>query len=244
LGFGFAAPFLLLGFWPAFHYVLPKPGAWMVRLREVLAFPMYGAAVWLVWVLALQTNATGVATVLSAMVVMAFSLWLWGTTRSSDARGRGFGAVFSLALLVGALSLLALLKSDRLREAGTPLSSELSSVIPSQPYTEARLNELRRQHRAVFVNATAAWCITCLVNDERVFSQQEVRDAFASRHVVYLLADWTNRNSEITALLQAHGRSGVPLYLYYGPGAAQAKILPQVLTAGEVTTALNSGNGR
>jgi thiol:disulfide interchange protein DsbD len=103
------------------------------------------------------------------------------------------------------------------------------------------LDVLRRQHRAVFVNVTAAWCITCLVNDERVLSQPEVRDAFAAQRVSYLLADWTNRNPEITALLEAHGRSGVPLYLYFPPDA-DPLVLPQVLTAGEVLSALDAKN--
>jgi thiol:disulfide interchange protein DsbD len=97
-----------------------------------------------------------------------------------------------------------------------------------------RLEELRRAHRAVFVDATASWCITCLVNEEAALSRPAVRAAFAEKHVAFLIADWTNRNSEITALLEAHGRSGVPLYLYYAPGAAETVVLPQILTEGEV----------
>jgi thiol:disulfide interchange protein DsbD len=97
---------------------------------------------------------------------------------------------------------------------------------------------LRAENRAVFINATAAWCITCLVNDKAALSSARVHDAFAAKHVAYLIADWTRRDPAITALLAAHGRSGVPLYLYYAPGAPEPKVLPQILTEGEVLAAL------
>ena len=243
LGLGFAAPFLLLGYWPVLQGLLPRPGAWMITLRQILAFPMYAAAAWLVWVLGLQTDANGVGLVLVAMVVMAFALWLWGTTRSLSPRGRTVGTAVALAVFLASLAPLAALRHGGVRQSGQPVGTALSTMIPSEPFTQARLSELRRAHRAVFVNATAAWCITCLVNDERVLSSTEVKTAFARQHVVYLLADWTNRNSEIAALLQAHGRSGVPLYLYYAPGAADAKVLSQVLTVSEVTSTIKSANG-
>jgi thiol:disulfide interchange protein/DsbC/DsbD-like thiol-disulfide interchange protein len=240
LGLGFAAPFLLLGFFPVLQRLLPKPGRWMSLLRQVLAFPMYGAAVWLAWVVALQAGATGIAAVLAAMVVLGFALWLWGATRTLTAPGRTLAGIVSLVAFIAALSLLAVLRSESGKGSHATVVWP-ATAIPSQPYSTVRLEELRRQHRAVFVNATAAWCITCLVNDERVLSQPAVRDAFTARHVVYLVADWTSRNGEITALLQAHGRSGVPLYLYYPPGASAAKVLPQVLTVGEVVAAVNGG---
>jgi thiol:disulfide interchange protein/DsbC/DsbD-like thiol-disulfide interchange protein len=243
LGIGFAAPFLLLGFWPVLQRFLPRPGAWMVTLRQILAFPMYAAAAWLVWVLGLQTDANGVGLVLAAMVVMAFALWLWGTTRSLSPRGRTFGAALALAVFLASLAPLAALRHGSAIQSAQPVRTALSTTIPSEPFTQARLGELRRAHRAIFVNATAAWCITCLVNDQRVLSDTDVKTAFARQRVAYLLADWTNRNSEITALLQEHGRSGVPLYLYYAPGATDAKILSQVLTVREVTSTIESGNG-
>jgi len=243
LGVGFAGPFLLLGFWPVLQRLLPRPGAWMITLRQILAFPMYAAAVWLVWVLGLQTDANGVGLVLVAIVVMAFALWLWGTTRALSRKGRTIGAAVALSTFLVSLAPVAALCSGSANHGSHPSRTALSTTIPSEPFTQARLGELRRAHRAIFVNATAAWCITCLVNDERVLSNAEVKSAFARQHVAYLLADWTNRNSEITALLQAHGRSGVPLYLYYAPGAGDAKILSQVLTVREVASTIESGNG-
>ena len=111
-----------------------------------------------------------------------------------------------------------------------------------QPSPTARRGWRTCGHRiaAVFVDATAAWCITCLVNEKVALSGARVRAAFRSRNIAFLVADWTNRNPEITALLQAHGRSGVPLYLYYAPGAAQAKVLPQILTEDDVLSALGA----
>ena len=119
-----------------------------------------------------------------------------------------------------------------------PRADYYASAIPSKPYSQARLTELRAQNRAVFINATAAWCITCLVNERVAFSGEAVREAFAKKHVAYLIADWTNRNPEITALLAAHNRSGVPLYLYYVRGGGEARVLPQILTESELLNAI------
>ncbi|MEJ0044077.1 MAG: thioredoxin family protein [Rhizomicrobium sp.] len=139
----------------------------------------------------------------------------------------------TLVAILAALSCLSFLRS-----APAPAGSINVTGIPSQPYSAASLASLRAEGRAVFVNATAAWCITCLVNDETALSRTAVREAFADRHVAYLVADWTRRDPAITALLSAHGRSGVPLYLYYAPGTADAEVLPQILTEGEILAAL------
>ena len=234
LGLGFAAPFVLVGISPAMMRALPRPGPWMVRLKQALAFAMYGTAAWLVWVLAQQTGANAVAGALAAMVAAGFAAWVWGTSRSAAPRGRGIGALITLLALLVALSCLALLKSI----PATAASNINVTGLASEPYSEARLAALRAANRAVFVNVTAAWCITCLVNDEAALSGARVRRAFAQNHVAYVVADWTRRNPEITALLAQHGRSGVPLYLYYAPGAAEPKVLPQILTEGEVLSAL------
>jgi thiol:disulfide interchange protein DsbD len=234
LGVGFAAPFVLIGISPALMRALPKPGPWMIRFKQALAFAMYGTAAWLVWVLAQQAGANAVAAVLAAMIAAGFGAWIWGVSRSSSPRGRGIGALVTLIAILAALSFLAVLKS-----APAQASSSVNATgIPSEPYSAARLASLRAENRAVFVNATAAWCITCLVNDEAALSSARVHEAFAQRHVAYLVADWTRRDPQITTLLAEHGRSGVPLYLYYAPGATEAKVLPQILTEGEVLTAL------
>ena len=232
LGVGFALPFLLLGVWPALHRVLPKPGAWMVRLKQVLAVPMYGAAAWLVWVLAQQVDRAGLVAAGAAIVAVAVALTLWGATRM---RFRLAGTVLMLACLTGAAYALSIVSAARAPAAATAVSY---AGMKSEPYTPARLAALRKQGRPVFVDATASWCITCLVNEEAALSQPRVHAAFADRKVAFLVADWTNRNAEITALLEAHGRNGVPLYLYYAPGASDAAVLPQILTEGEVLKAI------
>jgi len=207
----------------------------MLRLKQVLAFPMYGAAVWLVWVLTNEVGAIGVVAALGAMVCFALAAWLWSTSRNATATGRGFGAFATLVAFIAALGFLSIVAFS---PQATPETRAADSGIPHEPYTAARLEALRKENRPVFINATAAWCITCLVNERVAFSGNTVRDAFAKHHVACLIADWTSRNPEITKLLEEHGRDGVPLYLYYAPGAADAQILPQILTADDVVKAV------
>jgi thiol:disulfide interchange protein/DsbC/DsbD-like thiol-disulfide interchange protein len=230
LGVGFALPFILLGIWPRALSFLPRPGAWMLTLKQFLAFPMYAAAAWLVWVLAQEAGPRGVILALAAMIALALAVWLWGVTRDLKARGRGIGAVVALLVLAGALYAVSLLHGQA---AIAP-----QATTKGEAYTAAKLASYRAANRPVFVDATAAWCITCLVNEEAVLSQPKIKSAFAARNIVYMVADWTNQNPEITALLKENGRSGVPMYLYYAPGAARPVILPQILTDANVTAAL------
>jgi len=234
LGFGFALPFLLLGVWPALNRVLPKPGAWMKRLKQVLAIPMYGAAAWLVWVLAQQVDRGGLIAAVAAMTALGAALTVWGATRM---RRRAVGTTLALAGLAAAVFALSFVATAR---TAAPAAATTTAGMKSEPYAPERLEALRKAGRPVFVDATASWCITCLVNEEAALSRPAVRAAFARKNIALLVADWTNRNAEITALLEAHGRSGVPLYLYYAPGADEPKVLPQILTEGEVLKALGS----
>jgi thiol:disulfide interchange protein DsbD len=234
LGLGFALPFVLVGVSPMLLRVLPKPGAWMIRLKQALAFAMYGTAAWLVWVLAQQAGPNAVAAVLAAMVAAGFAAWIWGISRHFSPRGRGAGAFITLIALLAALSVLWFIRAAP-AEAHTNVNV---TGLPSIPYSAERVAALRAENRPVFVNATAAWCITCLVNDEAALSGVRVRQAFAAHRVAYVVADWTRRDPEITALLSSYGRTGVPLYLYFAPGASEAKVLPQILTEGEVLAAL------
>jgi thiol:disulfide interchange protein DsbD len=147
------------------------------------------------------------------------------------------GTVLTLAGLAATGALLAFVHQAAAPTAAAPTAA---AGIASEPYSAEKLAALRAQNRPVFVDATAAWCITCLVNEKVALSGDAVHQAFASKHVAYLVADWTNRNAQITALLAAHGRSGVPLYLYYAPGASDAVILPQVLTEASVLDAIGA----
>jgi len=237
LGLGFALPFLLLGLLPAVHRILPKPGTWMVRLKQILAIPMYATAGWLVWVLAQQVARSGLIAACAAMAALAFALWIWGATRSRADWLRKSGTALAVLCAAGVLYSLTWLGAAKPQQQPAP---GVYAGIASEPYSPARLEALRRQGRPVFVDATASWCITCLVNEEAALSRPDVRAAFKAKHIALLVADWTGRDPAITALLEAHGRSGVPLYLYYAPGASEAKILPQILTEGEVLNSLGA----
>lgn len=237
LGIGFALPFLLLGLMPALHKLLPKPGQWMVRLKKLLALPMYAAAGWLVWVLAQQVDRSGVVAALAALVALAVALWIWGRVQMSSGWAKTAGWIGVAVFLGGgayALSVVAAASPPK------PVAVTAHAGMASEPYTPARLAALRKEGRPVFIDATASWCITCLVNEEAALSRPSVHAVFQERKIALLVADWTNKNPEITALLEQHGRSGVPLYLYYAPGASDAKILPQILTEGEVLKALGN----
>jgi thiol:disulfide interchange protein DsbD len=234
LGIGFALPFVLIGLAPGLTRRLPRPGPWMLRLKQALAFPMYGAAAWLIWVLAQEAGPNGLIAALAAMVALAFAAWAWSASRNAAPRWRLVGGAFAILALLAALAALPLIHST----AAAPRAAADVSGIPSEPYSQARLNQLREANRPVFINATAAWCITCLVNERLAFSGAAVREAFARRQVAYLVADWTNRNPEITGLLQENGRSGVPLYLYYPSGGGAPRVLPQVLTQDAILAAV------
>jgi thiol:disulfide interchange protein DsbD len=236
LGLGLALPYLLLSLWPSLQRRLPKPGLWMDRLKQGLAFPMYGAAVWLVWVLAQQAGVNSVAVALGGMVIIAFGAWLYEFTKLSGkiAQRSGSGiAALSLGLaLVGGYFGVA---------TATPVSplSNVESTKNYEPYSAERLNELRSQGKPVFLNMTAAWCISCLVNEKVALSQHSVIDTFKRSGIIYLKGDWTNRDPEITTLLAEFGRSGVPLYVFFPEGiTSKPVVLPQILTPELVTQAV------
>jgi len=233
LGIGFAAPFVSAGFSPTLLGLLPKPGVWMTTFRQLLAFPMYATGLWLLWVLGLESDPNHVALVLAAALVLAFALWLVGAAQSRRARSKRAVELLAIVLTMAAFAAPSTLLAPRQRVVEIQATS-----IPAQPYSGARLNALRAQKRGVFVDATAAWCLTCLVNEKVALDRPAIREAFAKKRIAFLVADWTNRNPEVTSLLQAYARSGVPLYLYYAPGASDAIVLPQILTPEAVLQAV------
>jgi thiol:disulfide interchange protein len=241
LGLGFAAPFTLLSLSPALIRALPRPGAWMDVFRKAIAFPMYGAAAWLAWVLAQQAGPAGLARLLAAAVVLAFAAWLFGLGQRRAVLGRDMGALgleggaaVALAAAVGlAATGLGSADGGAARAATTPAPG-----IRSEPWTVERLAALRAAHTPVLVNFTAAWCVTCQVNERVVFSTDEVARAFKTAGAVYLVADWTRRDGAIAQALAEQGRIGVPLYLVYGADGGQPTVLPQLLTPSVVAEAL------
>ena len=233
LGLGLALPYLALSFSPALLRFLPKPGPWMERLKQFLAFPMYATAAWLVWVLSRQIGADAVIVAATGMILIALAAWLAGTTRGTRRPCRFAGAAVSLVLLLAAIGLPVAGVSGA---GGRPA---VKASGPWEPYSPERFDALRAEGRAVFVNMTADWCITCKVNERVALSSDAVADAFARHDVAYLKGDWTNRDAAITAVLETFGRQGVPLYVLYPRDAAKAPVvLPQLLTEGVVIDAL------
>lgn len=233
LGLGLALPFVALSFAPSLFRKLPPPGPWMAVLRRALAFPMYGAVAWLVWVLARQGGADGLARVLAAGLAVALAAWLFGLSqRRSDARARF--TLMGLALAGGLAAFLVV----TLPPYAQPRAEPLSADVAHEAWSPQRVADLQAQGRPVFVNFTAAWCITCQVNEQAALATREVAQAMAATNGAYLKADWTNRDATIADALAQHGRAGVPLYLVYPAGGGEPKVLPQLLTPGMVAQAL------
>jgi thiol:disulfide interchange protein/DsbC/DsbD-like thiol-disulfide interchange protein len=235
LGIGMALPFVLLSWFPGWRRVLPRPGAWMTRLKQVLAFPLYATVAWLIWVIGAQVDNDAVVRLLATLVITAFALWAWRTFKSGAAKG------WSVAALVAAACALVvawpLLRADASANASSvPITSSRGDTA-WQPYTPARLADLTSSGRAVFVDFTAAWCVTCQVNKRLVLNSADVREAFARKNVALVRADWTRRDPAITRALAALGRNGVPVYVLYRPGR-EPLLLPEVLQATLVVNAL------
>ncbi len=234
LGLGLALPYALLGVFPALARALPRPGAWMERLRQFLAFPMYGAAAWLVWVLAQQAGPDGVLMVLAGGVLVALAAWAFGLAQQAGRAPRRVGQATAALALVAALALLPLLGNAT---ASTPAPATTGAA---EPWSAARLAELRAEGRPVFVNLTAAWCISCKVNERIALHTDATQARMRAGDVAQLTGDWTRGDAAITALLREHGRDGVPLYLLYPPGGGAPVVLPQILTEGMMLRALDA----
>ena len=240
LGLGFATPFLILSFAPGLLRRLPRPGPWMDGLKKVLAFPMYGAAAWLLWVLTLQAGSTALAALLASGVVLALAAWIYGSAQRAQAGGSRFALLYGLSLVavLGAAGLAAVGLSAPGSTAQAAAPGSPGAALPTEPFSPGRVAELQAGHKPVFVDFTAAWCITCQVNEKVALSSPKVAAAFARVGAVYLKADWTKRDPVIAQVLTDHGRAGVPLYLMYGAKGGEPVVLPQLLTEGAVLDAL------
>ncbi|KAF3886697.1 MULTISPECIES: protein-disulfide reductase DsbD family protein [Nostocales] len=240
LGLGLAFPYLLIGFLPGLQKVLPKPGAWMETFAQFLAFPMYAATAWLVWVLAQQTGSTGLAAALFGLVLIGFAAWLHQKTYMIAGWTRRFASIAAFIVLGFALTLAQLPSSIAPNAANSNTQQATSNGLNWQPYNAQKLAELRQSGKPVFVNFSAAWCITCLVNERVALNQSDTIAAFQEKNVALLKADWTNRDTEITQALAAFGRSGVPLYLLYSANSDTPQILPQILSPQQVQEKVKS----
>jgi len=237
LGLGFAAPFVAVAFAPALINRLPRPGPWMDGFKKLLAFPMYGAVAWLVWVLTVQIGSDAVPRILGAAVVLALAAWLFGIVQRRNAAG---GRPVALAATAAVLAVAAAVGGAVWPAYATPEAAPQVAELDEEAYTPERLAALQAEGRPVLVNYTAAWCVSCQVNDRVALSTKSVAEALARNNAVYLKADWTKRDAAIAAELASFGRAGVPLYLVYGAKGGEPVILPSILTAGGVVKALDA----
>ena len=219
LGLGFAAPYLLLSFYPSLLKVLPKPGAWMETLKQFMAFPMWGSALWLTWVLSGQVQTDSVLMVLLGALFIALGLWILEKNQSSDGFAKWM-SLSSVTILLGAALWLAPTDYENIEQDKL---SDLNSYSPEL------LDSLLAENKPVFLNFTADWCITCKVNEAIVLNQVSIKNALESKGIVYLKADWTRKDETIANKLAEYGRTGVPLYLLYSSEGIPV-ILPELLT--------------
>jgi len=239
LAIGFALPFVAVAFVPGLLSRLPRPGPWMEIFKKALAFPMYAAVAWLVWVLTVQVGSDAVPRILGAAVVLALAAWIAGAAQRQHAVG---GRHVALAVGATALGLVAVAGGALWPAYSTAATSQSSgeAKLDDEAYTPARLAALQAGGRPVLVNYTAAWCVSCQVNDRVALSTNAVSEALKRNNAVYLKADWTKRDAGIAAELAKFGRAGVPLYLVYGAKGGDPAILPSILTEGVVVKALDA----
>lgn len=211
LGLGLAFPFLFLSLFPALLKWVPKPGNWMVTLKQFFAFPLFATALWLIWVLSHQIGASGIMIVLIGLLVIGFSVWL--------ARHTKLGWV----LLIAGLGVLSYVS----------FSPSVDKSPSWQPYSSELIDELTTQNKSYFIDFTAKWCLTCQLNKRSTLNKSEVLAAFKDADVTLIRADWTTKDDGITQAIQAYGRQGVPLYVLYQPKKSpRPEVLPEVLTPG------------
>ena len=235
LGVGMALPYVALAFFPRWRTRLPKAGPWMVRLRQLLAFPLYATVLWLLWVLGAQLDNDAVARLGAALLLIAFALWAWQAMRAGGARAWGAVAAASVA---GALAIGWPVGAASVVESNSTGTKQVARDSgPWQEFSAERVSQLIEAGRPVFIDFTAAWCVTCQVNKRLVLNSDAVHDAFASHNVALLRADWTRRDPAIGAALAALGRDGVPVYVLMSPGK-EPQLLPEVLLRQDVLDAI------
>jgi len=223
LGLGLAIPFLALGFMPPLRRMLPKPGAWMERFRQLLAIPMALTAVWLAWVLGGEAGVDGMTIGLIGMLGVAVVLFVAGLRQRHGLSAHWLSAV----ALIGVATLTAMSVHPGGRAGAVAARAPESGKIA---FSEDKLAEARAAGRPVFAYFTADWCLTCKVNERVAIDTDAVKAAFARHNVAVMVGDWTNGDPALGRFIEKHNRAGVPLYLYYKPGATEPEVLPQVLT--------------
>ncbi len=236
LGLGMAAPYLAACAWPALARALPRPGVWMARFKTLMAFPMLATVIWLVWVLGQQAGIDAVAALLTVLLALALAAWALGAPDFGRRARVGFGAL-ALLLLVLALAWAWPSLHERPRATG---SGTAGTAADSrwQAWSPERVQQALAQGRPVFVDFTAAWCVTCQFNKRNALADAQVLADFEARQVLLLRADWTQRDARITEALAALGRNGVPVYVLMSPRATGPRLLSEILSVRELREAI------
>ena len=230
MGLGLASPMVALAFWPKLLHRMPKPGAWMIRVRQFLGFPMLASVIWLLWVLLQQWGPAPLVPLLGLMLCVALGMWVVGVFQHKGWFRMGTW------LLVAVVGLSALVYWGVSPKVSAPVEATAFA-----PFSEAALQAAREAGKPVFVDVTAAWCLTCQVNKKTVLETDKAQALFAKHGVVLLRADWTTQDQRITAYLATFGRSGVPMYVYYAPGK-EGVVLPEVLRLGVLVAFLGTAS--
>jgi len=238
LALGFAAPFTLISFFPVLARILPKPGAWMITLKQGLAFPMLGAVGWLIWVLERQAGSAALAAILACCLLFSFAAWLYGMAQKRRMMGQRHVVLHAATAFFLALVVVPLLNlnSFATAPAGTEAASPAAAAVAWSPQN---VDAIKGQGKPILVNFTASWCITCQVNDRTSLSTQAVKVAMARTSTIYMVADSTKYNPDVEQALSDFGRGGLPLYVVYPADGGKPVVLPQVLTPGIVISALD-----
>jgi len=223
LGLGLASPYVALASIPGLARVMPKPGVWMDLLKQALAFPMYGAAAWLLWVISQEAGPGGVLATAVGLVLVGFAGWVLGASQAAAVQPRRIGQAAAAVAMLAAIAVLSGISS-------VPVSATTTAESGAEAFSADRLAGLRAEGKPVFVNMTAAWCVTCLVNERVAIGTDAVRQAFAANGVTYLKGDWTRQDPAITEFLRQNGRDGVPLYVFFPAHGGPPRVLPQILT--------------
>lgn len=234
LGFGLALPFLLISLFPSLRAFLPKPGAWMDTFKQLIAFPMYASVIWLMWVLTLQTGAGGMVIALCGMLLIVVVIWM----KSLFVDGSKTYSI--VALVMYALLLLVTLPDLSSMEGGSTAvpNGHVEHGVNTVEYSKEALDALLKEGKPVFVDVTAAWCITCQVNARSALHTAATMKAFKDNGVTLMIADWTKRNDKITDFLSSFGYKGVPLNVFYPAGGKKPVVMPQILTESLVITTI------
>ena len=221
LGLGFAFPYFMLSASPNLINYLPKPGSWMVTLKEFFAFPMFATSIWLIWVFSFQTSSNEVIFLLITILLISLLIWIASKINKPN---------YSMVIFIVAIFIIFFqFKDISSKELQSPNALKLESFNYVE-WNENIENEYQNKNQAYLINFTAAWCITCQTNDKIALSRPNIKEYIYENNIEYIVADWTNKNDDILKTLESYNRNGVPLYIFWKPGMIEPKILPAILT--------------